>query len=476
VQLAQATSRCRLSVNVAADYKEALNLLTHILAAGGMATTRITGALAALLTTFLASGCVSTPVVLPSYNNTFSGMNALFEDSLQPVRPEPRRLRILMIHGMGTTSPDSFNGFISSLASRLQLHQIAPPPSPAFLKQCLEPSASAAGLMTPPPIIIDVDNAPTKDRARLYTYDFGMGAAPTPDEVPILSISFLLWSPLTSSVKCDALAENGTPSRQLFADAAKDFIDDYLADVALYAGTYREAVMRPSIEKGLCYFVGGAPSANGAVCRHKTYHDPTVIITHSLGSYMLMDALHDQLTRGQPPGGLNRSSAAAQVLQRTQFIYMMANQLALLDLTTLTSYPQSETAETEKQPLARNVRGFASMLHMVANEWSELKLRAPVRMEAQIQNAEPENRQIIAFSDPNDILSWLVQTQNLNFPEDKVFLANVYMANNEFTIPPLFSNPTGAHTGYFDNRGVLELMVCGMQNGAIGSCLPHGLQ
>lgn len=221
---------------------------------------------------------------------------------------------------------------------------------------------------------------------------------------------------------------------------------------------------------------GGAPSDKGAACRHNTYHDPTVIITHSLGRYMLMDALHDQLTRGQPPGGLNRFSAAAQVLQRSQFIYMMANQLALLDLTTLTSYPQSETAEAQKQPLAPNVRGFANMLHTFARGWSELKLRSPVRMQAQIQNAEPGNTQIVAFSDPNDILSWLVQTQNPDLPEDKVFLANVYMANNEFTIPQLFSDPTGTHTGYFDNRTVLELMICRMQDGAIGSCLPNGLQ
>lgn len=452
-----------------------MNLRTRILAAGRTTATRTMGAVAALSTACLAYGCVSTPIVLPSDNDTFSGMNALFEDSRQPLEPESRRLRILIIHGMGTTSPDNFNGFISSLANRLRLHQIAPPPSPVFPKQCLEPSPAAAGLIRPPPITIDVDNAPIKDRARLYTYDFGLGVTPTPDELPILSISFLLWSPLTSAVKCDALAENGAPPRQLFAGAAKDFIDDYLADVALYAGSYREAAMRPSIEKGLCYFIGGSPSDNGVGCRHKTYHDPTAIITHSLGSYMLMDALHDQLTRGQPPGGLNRFSAAAQVLQRTQFVYMMANQLALLDLTTLTSYPQSATAEAQKQSLAPDVRGFASMLNTFAREWSELKLRSPVRMQAQIQNAEPENRQIIAFSDPNDILSWLVQTHNLDLPEDKVFLANVYTANNEFAIPPLFSDPAGAHTGYFDNRTVLELMVCGMQDGAIGSCLPNGL-
>jgi hypothetical protein len=376
---------------------------------------------------------------------------------------------------MGTTAPDEFNGFISTLATRLQLHQILPPPTAPLPKQCNEPSVSAAGLVTPQPLMIEVDKAPPEGQARLYTYDFGVGAAPTPGEAPVLSVSFLLWSPLTSSIKCSALAESGAPPRQLFADAAKDFIDDKLADVALYAGTYRETVMRPSVEKGLCYFVGGKPSPDGSACRNRAYQDPTVIVTHSLGSYMLMDAIHDQLTRAHRP----LSTAAAQVLQRTQFIYMMANQLALLDLTTLTSYSQSASAEAPLETAAPNARRFPGMVRTFAKEWSSLRLAAPVRLQTQMQNAQPvsvSDRQIVAFSDPNDILSWLVQKQNADLPSNKVFLANVYMSNGEFTIPPLFSDPSGAHTGYFDNRTVLELMICGMQNGAVGSCLPNGLQ
>ena len=100
-------------------------------------------------------------------------------------------------------------------------------------------------------LLIDVDGAPPEDRARLYTFNFGAGAVPTANEDPILSVSFLLWL-ATSALKCANLAETGAPTRQVFADAAKDFIDDKLTDVALYAGAYREDVMRPWIEKGRC--------------------------------------------------------------------------------------------------------------------------------------------------------------------------------------------------------------------------------
>jgi hypothetical protein len=41
------------------------------------------------------------------------------------------------------------------------------------------------------------------------------------------------------------------------------------------------------------------------------------------------------------------------------------------------------------------------------------------------------------------------------------------MANDEFRVPFLFSWPPTAHTGYFENEVVLDLLVCGMENGAV---------
>ncbi len=44
-------------------------------------------------------------------------------------------------------------------------------------------------------------------------------------------------------------------------------------------------------------------------------------------------------------------------------------------------------------------------------------------------------------------------------------LTNVYLPNNEFAIPGLFSDPVNAHTGYFTNNSGLDLLVWGMNNG-----------
>jgi hypothetical protein len=45
------------------------------------------------------------------------------------------------------------------------------------------------------------------------------------------------------------------------------------------------------------------------------------------------------------------------------------------------------------------------------------------------------------------------------------------MSNGEFSIPLLFSDPVTAHTGYFLNPTVMDMLVCGMNKGAVQACI-----
>ena len=75
--------------------------------------------------------------------------------------------------------------------------------------------------------------------------------------------------------------------------------------------------------------------------------------------------------------------------------------------------------------------------------------------------------QVVAFSDPNDILSWRVELKDLKLPKPdwgQVAVTNVYMSNGEFSAPGLFSEPTNAHTGYFVNPTVMDMLICGINN------------
>ena len=38
------------------------------------------------------------------------------------------------------------------------------------------------------------------------------------------------------------------------------------------------------------------------------------------------------------------------------------------------------------------------------------------------------------------------------------------MSNGEFSAPGLFSDPANAHTGYFVNPTVMDMLICGINN------------
>jgi hypothetical protein len=157
---------------------------------------------------------------------------------------------------------------------------------------CHPEAPAPPGLIQPKPEPIENASVYRDNRAQLYTYNF----APNPNDKPTLTVSYLLWAPLTAQVKCDLEEEdNSAPQKQAFAAFAKDFIDDKLADALLYAGTYRKEVIRPSVQGALCKVTRGTWHADSGTCAPGDYRDPTVIITHSLGGYMLMDSIQAEL-------------------------------------------------------------------------------------------------------------------------------------------------------------------------------------
>ncbi len=313
-----------------------------------------------LLSLCLLAACSALPTPAVLDQNSFDGMSALVSSNNAPARP----LHIFMIHGIGTTTPDQFEGFIAAFANRLHLVQILPPSSELQHTGCPEATAASSTLVRLDPAPIKITGVPPCAWAQLYTYDFASAADVSYPPTPLLKVSFLLWAPLTAEIKSTALEEKGAPPRQEFAYLAKDvFIDKYLADVVLYGGTYRENVMRPSVQAALCLVTGGKPSPNGKTCQPSVYNDPTVIITHSLGGYMLMDAVDDELRQEH----CAPNTAASKILRNTKFIYMMANQLALLDLSTLHGYPHRLGGSRPDDNLA----------HRFANCWAKPKALSP---------------------------------------------------------------------------------------------------
>ena len=367
---------------------------------------------------------------------------------------------------MGDYYEHDFDAFILAVADRLKLTQAQPSAAGPPQEPCLpDATAAAEPRLTPNATqMVDVPGVPPRCAARLFTYDFVANAATASDAKPALKVSYLLWSSVTNPIKQNI--EQGVPS-SLFANAAKGFIASHLGDVVLYGGWYRETVLRPTIEAGLCRFVGGTPSVDGKTCESGDFSDPTVIITHSLGGYMLMDALDDELRRNTGKAAAF-DEVAAKVINSTHQYFMMANQLSLIDLTLLCEHDY-----TDKKSNGRDFYGETCLKGKKGGK-SMLDDRFAGHVHDRRNRKGGGNpMQIVAFNDPNDILTYRVYRSSLEIPEKfrgDVSLSNVYLSNNEFTIPHVFSDPVAAHNGYFENNAVLQLLVCGMKRGMAAPC------
>ncbi len=400
----------------------------------------------------LLSACAALPIpfVPDGDHPSFDGMAAVAEAA--PGRP----LHVLLVHGMGTPQPYGFDAFVASIAERFGYVQIPPPTPDTQYQGCYRRVTTAQPrLITPPPDVIDVPDATPENQARLYTYNFGTRGA----DQTALTVSYLLWTPLTESVKCRLEDEDASaPQKQAFADFAKDFIDDKLADAVLYSGSYRQRVLRLSLQGALCEVTGGTWKDGKCATHGSEYRDPTVIITHSLGGYMIMDAIQNESRCRAGPNSAVARTPAEKVLENTPVIYMMANQLALIDLSTLRRDP--------------NVHPRDTVGEKITNDFAKCWAAARARSAAREGRTAPVS-QVVAFSDPNDILSWRLEPRNLQFPRadwGKVAVTNVFMSNAEFSLPGVISDPVNAHVGYFTNPAVMDMLICGMKNGSISPC------
>jgi hypothetical protein len=171
----------------------------------------------------------------------------------------------------------------------------------------------------------------------------------------------------------------------------------------------------------------------------RTDNQEFIIVSHSLGSYLMFSALDLQndteaklpAQTGQPTATSEPQSALSAetindwrerfdyVLSKTSHAYFMANQLSLLELANLD--------DTKGGDLAAHL-----------NVWG----------------ARRANAQIVAFSDPDDLLTWKVPCTKAN----SVTVTN-FPVKNVTRWFWLFANPESAHTTYDKNKHVLRAMI-----------------
>ena len=261
----------------------------------------------------------------------------------------------------------------------------------------------------------------------------------------------LIWSPLTTPLKqqlCydrtdkSAICEGSppyTPQRASINARVKDkLMDDCLPDALIYQGEARGQVQQRMREAVLRATAGAAPDA------------PLVVISESLGSKILFDTLSNMLdeagaTPDATPEARRAADAAQQTLDRMAYLVMAANQIPILGLA-----DQGLPAELGRRALPQD-----SLQRVLERR------RARSAAPAGAAGAAPSalsGLTLLAFTDPNDLLSYTLQKEKYERPG--VAVHNVLVSNAR-TWFGAFENPIGAHVRYLDNPDVGRLIACG---------------
>ena len=155
-----------------------------------------------------------------------------------------------------------------------------------------------------------------------------------------------------------------------------------------------------------------------------------VVVSHSLGSYLMFSALD---LEGDPQAAMHPdwNDKFDKVLSQTSHAYFMANQIRLLELANLD-----------------DVKNGNLIAHL--QNWSDSRSRA--------QQPPP---QIVAWSDPDDLLTWQVPDpdQNVTGANVKHVTVTNRPAMNAWRWFWLLENPEDAHLKYDQNKRVVRAMV-----------------
>jgi len=357
-----------------------------------------------------------------------------------------RTLKVLMVHGIGKHLP----GYSGRLQDKL---------TAALGLDVVQENDKDFTLLPPPPRPdLNLGDQPLGTlRVKRYTNKSGSRE---------LLFYELTWSMLIDPTKA-ALAYDTTAEyayhRATLNRTAKEFIDSHIPDPIIYTGDLHQKILA-AVGQSLCWMISGdwnvLPASGQQRCSplegdkaRYVREDTLAIITHSLGSRIALDALQAVAASGLQQQLGQQRHPLAQALQNTVIpVYMLANQLPLLQL----GFVQSD------------VTGQRDRYCQAGGDRYDQRRFRQVR--------------IIAFSDPNDLLSYAIPP---GFAEEFIDsrlcpeVVNVTVNVAPVTALPVigdFADPLAAHNDYEADERVIGLITHGIGTGQTAPAVATGCQ
>ncbi len=178
-----------------------------------------------------------------------------------------------------------------------------------------------------------------------------------------------------------------------------------------------------------------------------------IVVSHSLGSYLVFSTLNidqqesvvqDARALSAKIGAATEDNAAQYILERTSLVYFFANQVPLLELANL-------AGPTARLGLLQGLmpgQALGVMTNLMTR-WEGLR-ESFAKRRASSKQAGVKPAQVIAWSDPSDLLSWHLPAM------EGLVITNLYVHNTRWHW--IIANPAAAHSNYATNKEVLRVM------------------
>jgi hypothetical protein len=374
-------------------------------------------AIVALGTLAVLAGCSTPyrpPVFVPGGPSEFSGLVGVVDQS------KPKPVDVVLVHGMCTHDASWAETAIALLVNA-----------------------------------IDANVRPTTPTSRLMAEAVPSIQTVTKDaQVAGGTIHFtaLVWSPLTTPLK-EQLGYDSTgtptdcsrpgeckPTRASLNGKFKDtLMNDCLSDAMIYEGRSHDAIKKQMVS-AIKSVIDNAETHSRAT---GVSPGPLVLVTESLGSKLTFDALADMLEQSES-NRLLTTEQRDRLAGRLALVFMGANQLPILGLAdqTIPGGP-SPSAFGENRQRPDSLQNLLNMKKPTPDKREETPLL---------------NITVIAFTDPNDLLSYRLMPSR--YDRGNVKIADIIVSNAS-TYFGLFENPLDAHMGYRDNTDVAAIIACG---------------
>jgi len=352
------------------------------------------------------------------------------QDSQGPIGSVPPRDRsvtkVIMVHGIGSHYPGFSGRTTANLTTALGLTAVSPQVKSMDIPDPDEPG-EAIGTLTAQRFTDDAR------RRELIVYE-------------------LTWSRISDRARADLRFDSSqvhTRHRARLNQLGKAFANDVLVDPLVYVGVGRTDILS-AVRQALCWAYSTVweefPVESVACSQYnprfgsRVAPDDIYFVTHSLGSRIVLDALETTAEgiTAQLDTNPNAAPFRAALQEHSTTVFMLANQLPLLQA------------------------GFAPV--PVTGKIAEYCRPDGARYGERIL----ANTRVVAFSDPNDILSYPIPEDFVQYGIDsRLCPAVVNVSVNIARVSRLlgsdsFANPLIAHSDYNDDDRVIALMTGGL--------------